>query len=109
MVRLIDWRSEHTHRTVALELVDPAALRTYAGDGGCEEVVQHGDHVSRASFPSHHRRADDVDEEGGHVARFASGPRPRGEGPRRDVGTDVPAEEIGEALPLAQSRDHLVE
>ncbi len=98
----------NTHSAASpLELVDPAAVATGRLDHDREEPVQ-GGHDLRG-IGGDRRRADQVDEQDGDLAPLPAELCAAGQCVLGDLLSDVAAEQVANALPLAQPRDHAVE
>src|SRR3954465_13683688 len=107
---VLDRRAEHAQRAVALELVAPAAVAADDVDDDAEEAVEQRDDLLRRPLAGERRRADEVDEQHRDLALLAAevqvGLVQRRAG---DVLADVAAEQVLDALALAQPGGHAVE
>ena len=102
--------AEDAQRSVALELVDEAALGLDGLDDDPEEAVeQRGRPRSAAERQGDRRRADEVDEHGADLALLA--PEASAAAQRRagDLAADLAAEQVADVLALAQALGHPVE
>src|SRR3954469_22127730 len=95
-------RPEHTQRRVALELVDPPVMAAHDVDDDAEEPVEQPEDLLRRALGGQRGRADEVDEEHGRLADLAAELDAALERLARDVLADVAAEEVAQALVLAQ-------
>ena len=109
VVRLGAGHPEDAQRPVALELVDPAALRVDRPHHHVEEVVERLHHLVRRQHLGHGGRAHEVDEHDAGVGLLA----PQARAPLQRLGgdlvADVPPEQVADLAALPQAVDHLVE
>src|SRR5438128_3542592 len=101
--------AEDAQRGVAFEFVDPATFRAGAVHHKREELVEHRDHLLGRKLLCERRRADQVDEQDACTTALPTELCPLRESVPSDLDADVAAEEIVEALALAQPGDHAVE
>src|SRR5918994_152498 len=104
-------RAEDAQRRVALELVDPAAVLLDELDDDAEEPVEECHHLGRRLPRGEPRGPGQVDEQRRHLTHLAAELDLAVvlERSARHVAAHVAAEEIVEALALAQPRGHPVE
>ena len=104
-----DGRTEHGQRGVALELVDHALVAVHHLNDDLEEVVQRGHDLLRGVVDGEGGGADHVDEYDGHAAVLPAELRLLLERLLGDLGADVAAEDVSDALALVEAAHHLVE
>ena len=108
-IGMLDRGTEDGQRRVTLELVDEAAVPVDRVDDDPEEVVEQADDVGGRPGRGQLGRADQVDEQHGHVALLAAEFGAAFERAASDVLADVAAEQVTQPLPLGQVAHHVVE
>jgi hypothetical protein len=108
VVRLNRRRAEHAQRAVTLELVHPTALGRDRDRDRVEERVQRLQDLFRRENFRERGRADEVDEHDRDLPPFTRQAAPLAQRALRDLCADVAPEQVGQAVPLLQSCDHLV-
>ena len=108
-VRMFDRGAEDRQRRVALEFVDESAVPVHGVDDDTEELVEQVDDLGGRHGRGQVRGTDQVDEQHRDVAFLAAELGAALQRTARDVLTDVPAEQIAQALSFGQVAHHVVE
>lgn len=101
--------AEHGQGGVALELVHPPAVLVDHSDDDAEELVQQSHDLLRGALDGKLGRADDVDEQHGHLPGLAAQFEIALHCLAGDVHADVPTEHVPHAFALAQPCRHRIE